>query len=113
MSEHVPSVWAFALIAVASYRLWRLLAEDTILDRPRKWSLGISEWQEGDTVPSSYRRKAGEFLTCPWCLGFWVALGWWAAWLIWEEWAVFVAVPFALSAAVGVLNAIVGALTED
>lgn len=108
---HVPGVWTFALLATASYRLWRLLAEDTILDGPRRRVLRLVGWQEGQPAPESYRAKWGEFLTCPWCLGWWIALAWWAAWLA-TDYAVVVAVPFALSAVVALWNAVIGALTE-
>jgi Protein of unknown function (DUF1360) len=108
----VPGVWAFVLIAVASYRVWRLLAEDTILDRPRRWALRLGSWQEGDQAPEGYRAKVGEFVSCPWCMGFWIVLAWWAAWQVWPHGAVVVAVPFALSAAVAFCNAVIGALTE-
>jgi len=105
-------VWAFVLIAVASYRVWRLLAEDTILDRPRRWALRLGSWREGQPAPEGYRAKVGEFVACPWCMGFWIALAWWGAWQLWPEGAVVPAVPFALSAAVAFCNAVVGALTE-
>ncbi len=81
--------WPFLLIALAAYRTWRVLAEDTILDRPRARlvrSEGVSE-----------------FLSCCWCTGFWVAVSWWAAWLAWPHAATWAAVPFALSAAVGLV----------
>lgn len=110
--SHVPSVWEFALLGAASYRLWRLLAEDTILDRPRRWALRLGSWQEGDRAPEGYRAKAGEWLACPWCAGWWIALAWWGLWLAWEHGAVVAAVPFALSVVVALLNAVVGALTE-
>lgn len=110
--KHVPDLWSFALIAVASYRVWRLIAEDTILDKPRRYVLRLGQWQDGEMAPLEYRAKLAEFLTCPWCLGWWIALAWWGAWLAWEEWAVVVAVPFALSAAVAFCNAVIGALTE-
>ncbi len=113
MRDQIPGVWAFVLIAAASYRLWRLLAEDEILDRPRRKLLRLGSWQEPEQPPSGYRAKVGEFLTCPWCLGWWIALVWWAAWIAWEEWAVVVAVPFALSAAVAFLNGMMGAMTEE
>ena len=109
--NHVPSVWVFVLLALASYRVWHLLAEDAILDRPRRWLLRLGDWEDGQAAPDSYRDKWGEFLICPWCLGFWVGLAWWAAWLA-SDWAVVAAVPFAISAVVAGLNAVVSALTE-
>ena len=79
---------SFVLVALAAFRTWKLLGDDTILDRPRQWVC---------------RRigKADVFLTCPWCAGFWISLGWAAAWWA-HEWAVYAAVPFAVSALVGV-----------
>lgn len=49
------------LIGLASYRIWRLLAEDTILEPFRLW---LPDW---DWI--------GDWLYCPWCSGSWVAFG--------------------------------------
>ena len=56
------------LVGLAAHRLWRLVALDTILNRPRQ---------------QLYRRVAPDgtgvwatvvyWLTCPWCSGFWIA----------------------------------------
>lgn len=100
------------LIGVAGYRVWRLLAEDTILDRLRRALLHLGDWQEGEPAPEGYRAKVGEFVSCPWCMGFWIVLAWWLAWTIWPHGAVVVAVPWALSAVVAFCNAVIGALTE-
>jgi hypothetical protein len=79
-----------------------LLAEDTILDRPRAWVLRLGDWKkEGDPVPDGYRSGLGEFVQCPWCLGAWCSIVWWLAWGIDEKWALIVATPFAISALVG------------
>jgi hypothetical protein len=86
--------WPFVLLGLAAYRTWRLLAEDTILDRPRAWVVR-SEW-------------VSEFLSCCWCAGFWVAVAWWAAWLAWPHETIWAAVPFALSAALGLVASHVG-----
>lgn len=50
--------------AIATYRLTRLVQEDSLLDRPREWVL--DRWGH---------RKAAELVTCPWCAGVWVAAG--------------------------------------
>jgi hypothetical protein len=96
----IPDWYELLLLALAAYRLWRLLAEDDILDRPRRWLVRLgSEWEkEGDPVPANYRASLAEFLTCPFCFGAWVALGWWGAWQIWPHATLVVAVPFAISA---------------
>ena len=99
----VPDWWQFLLLGLASYRTWRLLAEDTVLDTPRAWVVGLSDWKEGQRTPSSYREKLAEFLTCPWCFGFWTAIGWWAAWQVFPHATLVLSVPFAISVVVGVL----------
>lgn len=97
--SYVPTWWEFFLLALAAFRVWRLLAEDTILDRPRAWLLGLPpDWQEGQRVPESYREELGKFITCPWCAGFWITLCWWGAWLLWPHWALVAATPWALNA---------------
>lgn len=98
----VPSVWEALLLALAAYRTWRLLAEDSILDRPRRWLLHLGpDWQEdGDPVPDDYRQPWAVFLTCVYCAGSWSAVGWWAAWLVFGDWALMFAVPWALSSLV-------------
>jgi hypothetical protein len=91
----IPGPWHFALLALAIFRVWKLVGDDAVLDRPRDWVLVRLE------------RRASwldYFITCPWCSGFWLMLVWWVAWLIWPHAAVVVAVPFALSAAVGYLG---------
>ena len=51
------------LIGFASYRLWRLVAEDAITETPREWVLARSP------------EKVRELVECPWCLGSWLAFG--------------------------------------
>ena len=51
-------VWV-ALISLASYRLWRLVGEDSITEGLR------------DRLPAWLY----EMVTCAWCLGSWVAFG--------------------------------------
>lgn len=48
---------------LAGFRLWRLIAEDTILDGPR-----LRVWTR---LPGKVQELAG----CPWCLGFWLSAG--------------------------------------
>lgn len=81
--------WPFILLALAAYRTWRLLADDTILDRPRAW-----------VVRSE---RVSEFASCCWCLGFWVTLAWWASWELWPHGTLLAAAPMALAAIVGLV----------
>lgn len=96
----IPSPWTFALIAAASYRLWHLFAEDTILDRPRGWLFDRS-------------LRASKLVVCPWCLGAWVSIAWWAAWTLWPRAIAAAAVPLALSTIVGVAAQAVWRLQDD
>lgn len=54
---------AVALVALAAFRVTRLLQLDTILDGPRQRFL---DRHAGD--------RLGELTNCPWCLGFWVSV---------------------------------------
>lgn len=99
----VPDLWTMILLGLASYRIYRLISMDTILDTTRAKLLRLGDWREGQPVPASYRSGIGDFLTCPWCLGFWLALGWWGAWQFWPHATLVVAAPFVISALVGLV----------
>lgn len=99
----VPGWWALVLLALAAFRIFRLVGEDTILDGPRSRLLRLGNWQEGQPVPSAYRAKWAEFITCPWCAGFWITLAWWGAWQVWPHGSLVVAAPLAISALVGLV----------
>jgi hypothetical protein len=105
VSEHVPEPWTFVLLALAAWRMWKLLADDVILEQPMDRLLRlIADRRRRDAVRS--------FIECYWCLGFWLAVAWWAAWLAAPKWAAVAAVPWALSAAVGLLGTVWSALTD-
>ena len=103
--KNIPTWWQFLLIAGAVFRIYRLIAEDTILDRPRRWVLRLDpNWEEeGDEVGENYRFKWGIFITCPWCLGFWLSVIAWVSWLIFPTETIWLAVPWALSGAVALI----------
>lgn len=75
------------LIGMASYRIWRLIAEDSITEAPREWVLA--------RMPE----KIDEMVRCSWCLGTWLAFG--------VTWAVDVAVGLRLPVLVGLAAAVV------
>jgi hypothetical protein len=102
----VPDWWQATLLAFASFRVWRLLAEDTILDKSRRKLLRLGDWSEdsGQKPPADYRYTLGEFLTCAWCSGAWIGLGFWSAWMLWPHTTIVVAVPLAISTAVGFIS---------
>lgn len=122
---HVPSATSFALLALAAYRVYRLIAKDTITEpvrdalsypddsavtlssRPTIYeghsSLGLSN-PIGDDRPKTLRIYVATLLRCPWCMGFYVSVGTWLAWFFFPRFTLVASVPFALSAAVALLT---------
>lgn len=101
-----PSLWATVVMALAAFRVFRLLSYDIILRGPRvRW---VTHRAEGDgeiyVGPGKYRAKTDEFLHCPWCLGFWCCLVVWGAWLVWPGATVGASVPLAMSSIVGLVS---------
>lgn len=86
----VPDWWEVALLALAAYRTWKLVGDDVITERPRDWLKTKSEY-------------AYDFLTCPWCLGFWIGLAWWAAWEAWDD-TLIPAAALSVTALVGIIE---------
>lgn len=84
----VPEWWEAVLLALAAWRTFQLLAEDDILDRPRRY------------VTARLSEKWELFIECPYCAGFWIAIAWWGAWQVWEFGTLVAATPWALSAGV-------------
>jgi hypothetical protein len=102
--KYVPEWWEFVLLALATFRVFHLIAEDTILDRPRRKLLRLAkDWEEGDDFGDEYRLKWAIFITCVWCLGWWIGLGWWGLWLLFGDWTLVAATPWALSAVVAAI----------
>jgi hypothetical protein len=98
---NIPDWWETVILGLAAWRVFHLLAFDDILDRPRRYITRLGpKWEnEGDPVPSNYRVRLANFLVCPFCFGFWIALSWWGAWIIWPHETLVAGVPFMLSAA--------------
>lgn len=89
----IPEPWEAVILALAAWRLWLLLAEDTILDVPREAALRRLD------------RKGELFITCPRCAGFWIGLVLYVAWWLWGDSTLYVALPFAINAVVAFLAA--------
>src|SRR5262245_7684826 len=101
----LPDWWQFTLLFLATYRIFRLIGDDEILNIPRRWFLRLGNWrEEGDVVPPEYRKEWGKFLTCPYCLGFWVALTWWGGFQFSPKWACIAATPWAINQAAATLS---------
>ena len=97
-----PTWYETVLLAFAAWRVFHLLAFDDLLDKPRRYITRLSSsWkQEGDATGPAYREGLAGFITCPFCLGFWIAFGWWLGWLVFPTETVWLAVPLVLSAGV-------------
>ena len=109
----IPEPYQFVLLALIAYRLWRLVAEDDILERPRRWLVRLPrKWKEGDSFPQKYREELALFINCPWCAGAWVSLLVYTIWVAtlgdgpdsFEEVVVGAGVWFAISASVGLIR---------
>ena len=95
----VPNWYSLALLGAATFRVWRLLAEDDLTDRARRYVTRLgTRWQkDGDPVPDGYRVGLMKFILCPWCSGAWLAAAWWGAWQAWPHGTLVVAALAALS----------------
>lgn len=102
----VPDWWSTILLVAAAFRVWHLLAHDSIFDYPRRRILRIAEtWEkEGDDPGDDYRLEWGLFLNCPYCAGFWIGLLWFGAWEISHFWTEVAAMPWAISAGIIALS---------
>ena len=91
------------VVALCTYRLVVLVGQDTITHRLRLWVRG----NDPTTRMGQWRVKIHSFLTCPWCLGFYVAIGV-VALTHWQwstvRWGCYV---LAISAIVGILEKVV------
>lgn len=107
---NVPNWWAAILLGLAAWRTWKLLAEDDILNKPRRYvtRMGPKWKKEGDPLPKAYRDGLAEFLKCPYCLGFWTALGWWGLWQAWPHGTLVAAGAVAVTALVPLVNRLDG-----
>lgn len=106
----IPNWYTLILLGLAAWRVYELLANDDILDRPRCWVLRLDpNWEEPQPVGEHYRYALARFIRCARCFGFWVAVSWWVAWLIFPHATTIVAVPFAVST---IIIALATSLTE-
>ena len=102
----VPSPWVMILLVGGAFRIWRLLAVDTILERPRRWLVRLPrDWnEEEDEVPPTYNEKLAEMIECPWCLGAWISLVVWGLWQVDPHLTEVFASLATVSAAVGLVR---------
>ncbi len=106
--SNVPGGWAFLLLAMAAFRVTRLIGWDEITEPLRQRVLTKRTGGVMDSVRPrkvKFLRERSAWLTkmmqCPWCLGWWVSLVWWGAWIVWPTGTLIAATPWALAALVG------------
>lgn len=87
----MPGPFEALLLGLGAWRIWHLLSEDLILDQPRRYI--TKRWPALE-----------DFIECPFCLGFWVALAWVGFYALWGEGAVWAALPLALNGVVVIVN---------
>lgn len=99
----IPGPWQFALLALATYRVWRLAAIDDMpwLVRARNCAVGANEV---GGVWTFRRPTLAHAVQCSWCSGLWCSVLWVGAWWVAPRVALLVAVPFAVATAVGALG---------
>lgn len=97
----VPDWWEVLLLSLAAYRVFRLIAEDDILEGPRRRLLRMAaDWEEGQDLPEEYRDKLALFIDCPACCGFWISVAWFGVWQIFPHETLVFAAVWAISAIV-------------
>ena len=96
----IPDWYSLVLLSLAAFRIWKLIGDDTILDRPRAVSM-LWVFKLGGPRAKDYWET---LIECPWCAGFWVSLAWWGAWQAWPHGIIVASVPLAISAVVGLIG---------
>lgn len=77
------------LLSLVVYRVTRFFSLDSLIEEPRKaivgWLLSKDNYvEDGEEWPMSYwRRKAKQWIECPYCQSVWYAM---ATYLVWREW---------------------------
>lgn len=92
----VPNWYELVLLALAATRVWKLIGDDAILDRPRDWLLR--------TLRGELGKKAELLIVCPYCLGAWLSLAVWGTWQIWPHATLVASAPAAVSMLVGLVG---------
>jgi uncharacterized protein DUF1360 len=112
-----PNWWQATLLGLASFRVYRLIARDTLTEPVRAAitygddeAVALADDPEeklevvgGDEQPKTWRVYLSTLIRCPWCLGFYVSVAWWLLWAQWPRPTLFAATPWAIAAAVALL----------
>lgn len=110
----IPTPWVAVILVLGTYRLVRLIGWDDwpYAVRLRHWLGGRSErgtpfgeqlYPQTDPRGFYKRPMTMKFLTCPFCVGFWLGCIVYVGWLYEPTAVLYVLFPFALNGAVGLL----------
>lgn len=114
----VPGPWAAVVLVLAAFRISRLVGWDDLppVARLRAWMVGEEVTRAGSTNARlgltdeepeevvTYRRETlNHFIHCAFCFGAWVSAALYILWLWFPTETMYAVVPFALSAAVGLV----------
>ena len=106
----IPSPWVGLLMALAVFRLTRLVGWDDFppVARLRARATGMREHYDStiDRDHPIIRHKhpmLEHWLGCPYCVGFWIGLAVYLLWLFFPTEVMYGCMPFALNGAVGII----------
>lgn len=104
----IPHALVALVLVLGVFRIVRLIGWDDlpIVESFRTWVTGRTVYYnstEGGEVYQHRRPLLAKFIECPWCVGAWVSLGAYLAWVFEPRWTIYFLMPWALSAAVGLL----------
>lgn len=114
------SVFEFLLLALATFRLTRLIVFDKITAFLRSPFIEeVEEVEEDGTVVAYIEVKGngikkwiGELLSCYWCTGVWCAVLLLGLYYVWPTVMEFVIIVLAITGAAGFLESVVNRLTD-
>lgn len=107
MTWRTPDAVQLVVLMLGAFRLTRIIGWDTMaaLVHVREWVTGRRLEDDGSVTVLNPSRPEwlDQLLSCPWCLGWWVSLATAFAWWWVPTVTLAVALPLALSAAVGLI----------
>ncbi|NCU18924.1 DUF1360 domain-containing protein [Pallidibacillus pasinlerensis] len=114
------TVWEFVLIALATFRLTRLIVFDKITEFVRKPFIEeVEEINEHgeiefyiETKGSGLRKWIGELLSCHWCTGMWVSIFLILFYLYFPFYAQIAILILAVAAVAAIIELIIGLLMD-
>ncbi len=114
----LPSWLELTVLALAAYRLTRLAGwDDFPLAAGTRDFITGAHWEDAEPPPEGAgltrlvpsetvydRPMLAHFLSCPFCVGWWISLALYLCWLWLPTETLYAAVPFAISGVVGLVS---------